>query len=507
MTEKNGILRKSLIFLMIISMLLTLLSVPAAAKSKVRLSKTKLTITEGKSTTIKLTGTSKKAKWSVSGKKLVTIKTSGTKKHKAVIKAEDKEGTCYVKVKAGRKTLKCKITVKPAKQPEPDPEPEPIPEPDPFTKAVTDTSVSMLKYLSANENDKTRNILISPDSILTAMAMTENGAENNTLLEMETAFGGMHVDEFSQKLSDLNKHLTESKFVSYHIANSIWYKDNEDDIKVKESFIQKNKDLFDAEICREPFTPETVEKINNWVDQKTEGMIKKIIDDLSKDTVMLLINAIAFEGEWAEQYDEHHVSEQPFKNDDGTEQKTVSMLDGIENTYVNIGGADGFIKYYKGGEIAFLGLETPAGKTVDEFIQNLSGNDFVEGYYRRSHQYDVITKMPEFTYDYDESLVDTMKFLGIHSAFNELGYPAADFTGIAPPEQPLEISDVLHKTHIELDRNGTKAAAVTAVIMDKAASVPKQKDKINVNLDHPFVYAIIDTKTGIPLFIGTVKTV
>lgn len=503
MTEKNGILRKSLIFLMIISMLLTLLSVPAAAKSKVRLSKTKLTITEGKSTTIKLTGTSKKAKWSVSGKKLVTIKTSGTKKHKAVIKARDKEGNCYVKVKAGKKTLKCRITVKASKKP--DPEPEPIPDPDPFTKAVTDTSISMLKYLSANENDKTRNILISPDSILTAMAMTENGAENNTLLEMETAFGGMHVDEFSQKLSDLNKHLTESKFVSYHIANSIWYKDNEDDIKVKESFIQKNKDLFDAETRKEPFTPETVEKINSWVDQKTEGMIKKIIDDLSKDTVMLLINAIAFEGEWAEQYDEHHVSEQPFKNDDGTEQKTVSMLDGIENTYVNIGGADGFIKYYKGGEIAFLGLETPAGKTVDEFIQNLSGNDFVEGYYRRSHQYDVITKMPEFTYDYDTSLVNTLQYLGIHDAFDDY---AADFSGITPKEeQPLVISDVLHKTHIELDRNGTKAAAVTAVIMEKAASVPEQKDKINVNLDHPFVYAIIDTKTGIPLFIGTVKTV
>ena len=112
--------------------------------------------------------------------------------------------------------------------------------------------------------------------------------------------------------------------------------------------------------------------------------------------------------------------------------------------------------------------------------------------------------MPEFKYDYDASLVDSLYDLGIHDAFNSF---TADFTGIAPKEQPLVISDVLHKTHIELDRNGTKAAAVTAVVIEKASAAPEQKKEKTVDLDHPFVYAIIDTESGIPLFIGTVKTV
>ena len=182
--------------------------------------------------------------------------------------------------------------------------------------------------------------------------------------------------------------------------------------------------------------------------------------------------------------------------------KKVWMLNGTENTYVKIGGANGFIKPYKGGELAFIGLETPEDMTVDEFVRNLDAEDFIKGCKERSYDYDVITTMPEFKYDYDTSLVDTLFDLGIHDAFNDF---TADFTGITPPEQPLVISDVLHKTHIELDRNGTKAAAATAVVMEKASAAPVQKQKITVTLDHPFVYAIIDTETGIPLFIGVLK--
>ena len=113
--------------------------------------------------------------------------------------------------------------------------------------------------------------------------------------------------------------------------------------------------------------------------------------------------------------------------------------------------------------------------------------------------------MPEFKYDYDTSLVDSLKSIGITDAFDQ---NTANFSGIAElnPNENLFINDVIHKTHIELDKDGTKAAAVTGVIVDKASAVYPTKPERNVNLDHPFVYAIIDTQSGIPLFIGTVKT-
>ena len=492
----------------------------ASAKSRMKLSAKKITLTAGKSRTLKLSGTSKKAKWYVDGKKLVTVKAKGTKRHKAVVKAGKKTGKCYVKVKAGGKTIRCRVTVKAAPKKDGFRE-KPLSgssedltasiqrgsvtgkeTDDLFKSAVTGTALKMLKYLSTSETDRTRNVLISPDSILTAMAMAENGASGNTLSEMEKAFGNVPVEDLNRYLYSLNNRLTSSKSVKYHIADSVWFRKNE--IMVKDEFLKKNADYFRAQIFAAPFSAKTLKDINNWVYNNTRGMIPSILNRLTDDNVLILLNAIAFEGRWMDEYSDHQVSSKPFYNEDGSVQKNVNMLSGRESTYVNIGGADGFVKPYAGGEIAFMGLQTPEGMTVDQFIQSLDADDFIQGYRDKTDKYDVITKMPEFKYDYDTSLVDTLKDLGIKDAFSD---DFADFSGITPPDQPVVISDVIHKTHIELDRCGTKAAAVTAVIVDKASSMPVEKEKKNVSLDHPFVYAIIDTESGIPLFIGTVKTV
>ncbi len=443
--------------------------------------------------------TKKSVKGSLRGSTVKTVELSvgSKKKNKSFVKKYKK---FFTKKNAGKKA-KVKVKSK-EKKPVPEPEPKPEPTPEPFEIAYMDTSLRMLKYLAANEQDRNRNILISPESILTAMAMTEIGAANNTLTEMEQAFQ-CPSDELCTGLSALNRRLAASKAVKYHVANSIWYKDNENDISVKDTFIEKNREFFDAQIFKAPFTNDTVNDINSWVNSNTKGMIPKIIEELNEDTVMLLINAIAFDGKWEDQYEDSQVSKKPFYNDQNNLQKIVFMLSGHENTYVNIHGANGFVKPYEGGEFAFLGLETPEGMQVDQFLQELTVHDFFTGYSNRSREYDIKTYMPEFKYDYSKSLVDMLKSMGIHDAFNDL---TADFTWITPPEQPLVISNVLHKTHIELDRNGTKAAAVTAVTMDKATAIFTPKE-ITVNLDHPFVYAIIDTSSGLPLFIGTVKTV
>ena len=502
----------------------SMISAPRSeAKSKARLSAKKISLTVGKSRKIKLTGTSKKARWTVTNKKIVTLKAKGKGKRTAVIKAGKNLGTCYVKVKFGKKTLKCRVTVyKTAKWPPEDPEPPFEEKPlsvfstdltedltrgafsmreadDEFTSGYAGTSLAMLKLLTEAEPD--RNVLISPDSIFTAMTMAENGASGETLSEMEASFGEIPLDKYREYLATLNSRLIKSEKIKYHIADSVWYKEN--DIHIRPEFLQNNVDYFGAEVYSSPFDENTVSDVNNWVYNNTRGMIPDIIKDLSKDASLLLINAIAFEGNWSEPYEDTQVKKEPFLNEDGTVQKTVNMLHGSESTHVKVGGADGFVKYYEGGDIAFLGLETPEGKTVDEFVDNLSGSDFITGYRNRSREYPVVTRMPEFKYDYDASLVNTLKALGIQQAFNE---DLADFSGITQyPLERLFISDVIHKTHIELDRNGTKAAAATAVVMEKASSAPSQK-VIEVNLDHPFVYAIIDTDTGLPLFIGTVKT-
>ena len=518
-TRTGNLLRIAALLIAVISAAAFMTVPQAFAKSSMRLSAKKITLTAGKSRILKLSGTSKKAKWYISGKKLVTVRAKGSKRHKAVIKAGKKAGTCYVKVKFGKKTLKCKVIVKAAPKKEDEFKERPLSgtaedrtaeykaetvtgkeTDDTFKKAMADTSLKLLKYLCSVDRDK--NVLISPDSIFTAMAMAENGAKNSTLEEMEKAFGNIPVDDFSNYLYTFNNRLTSSKKIKYHVANSIWYRKNE--IDILEEFLQKNVNYFNSQVFAAPFSPDTVSDINNWVYNNTRGMIPSIIDNLSEDSVTVLLNAIAFEGKWAEQYYDGQVqTNQPFYNEDGSVQKKVTMLTGTENTYVEIGGAKGFIKPYEGGEIAFVGLETPEGMTVDEFVQSLSGDDFINGFKNSSKEYEVSTRMPQFKYDYGTSLVDALRSLGINSAF--IG-GLADFTGMTPPDQPVNISDVIHKTHIELDKNGTKAAAVTAVVFEKSSLSPDDKRK-TVKLDHPFVYAIIDNESGIPLFIGTVKTV
>ena len=520
MTGKQ-VIKKALAITMIFTMIFSIMAVPAAAKSRPKLSKTKVTIKTGKSVTLKVSGTSEKAEWYVKGKKLVNIKTNGAKKHKAVIKAKKKAGICYVKVKVGKKTLTCRVKVTKSNKDTPKPEFKEKPlsgtskdrtaefaarsvdgkETDAeFKKAMTGASLELLKYLAANEEDKSRNILISPDSILTAMAMVENGASGNTLSQMETAFGGAAIDDFDAYLYTLNKRITSSKSVKYHLSDSIWYKEGE--LDPKEDFLRKNVDYFGSQIYEAPFSPDTVSDINNWVYNKTRGMIPEIIKKLDTETVMLLINAIAFEGRWAQEY--YSTLKEPFTTDDGA-AVSANMLKGIEDTFLTINGAKGFVKPYEGGEIAFLGLETPKGMTVDQFVESLTAEDFVKGYEQKVDKHGIVrTTMPEFKYDYDASLVKALMSMGITDAFDS---GLADFSDIATlkPDESLSISDVIHKTHIELDKEGTKAAAVTAVIVDKASAMPTEP-KEEVNLNHPFVYAIIDVESGIPLFIGTVKT-
>ena len=490
-----------------ITVLMAVASTTFVLAQSAKLSCTQLSLNQGKSKAIKVLNTSKKVKWGIIGKKYVTLKVKG---NKAIIKAGKKTGTCYVKATIGKKVLKCKVTVKPIPKPikevenyeeltqkikkgsvvnrKPDQE---------FEESVSDVSVGLLQYLQSH--DKAKNILISPDSILTAMAMTENGAQGNTLTEMEAVFG-LPIGSMNKYLNYVNENLKLNVSVKYYLANSIWFKKN--DMNMKEDFLKRNVDYFSSQIFKAPFNNSTVSAINGWVYKNTDKTISKIVDKLDSGSAAVILNAVVFEGEWSEKYDD--ATKLPFKYENGTTKK-VDMLCGKEDAYINVNGADGFVKPYKGGRVSFVGLETPKGMTVDNFVSSLKGSDFVEAFNNISYEYDVYTKMPKFKYDYDTSLVEAFKSLGMKDAFDKYN---ANFNGMAylKPGENLKIDEIRHKTHIELDENGTKATAATAVSIFKLTGMPVEKESVEVDLDHPFVYAIID-EYGTPLFIGVLKTV
>jgi len=293
--------------------------------------------------------------------------------------------------------------------------------------------------------------------------------------------------------------------VDLNVANSVWFKDD-GEMVMNPNFLEKVISYYDSELYKAPFDQSTLNDINGWVNKETRGMIPVILDSISEETKMYLINAIAFEGEWEEKYEENDIRENyTFTNADGSETD-VTMLYSKENKYFTLGEGEGFVKNYKGGQYAFVGILPKEGQSTDEYLRFLdrSRADLAEAVKNARYE-DVRTMIPEFKTDYDIELSDIYKEMNMerpfdpgHAEFDQMMEPAAGDT----ENYDIWISKIIHKTHIEVDRKGTKAAAATAVAMDVAGAMPIEEEIYYVYLDRPFVYAIVDTETGLPIFLG-----
>lgn len=375
---------------------------------------------------------------------------------------------------------------------------------DTFRLAAADFSLDLFQQSVKAETVSGSNILISPESVLSALAMTANGADDATLTEMEDVLcGGMDIPSFNSYMYTYNNKLTTTEDVTFHLANSIWIKDKPTEIQVHEDFLQTNRNYYNADAFLADFDDATIKDINNWVDANTNGMIDQLLNKIPDGAVMYLINALAFEGAWETPYEERQVNENgKFTNYLGTEE-TVAMLGSTETQYICGEHVTGFVKNYEGGDYAFLALLPEEGMSVDACISSMDGSTFLSLYDNRTYQ-DVLVQIPEFTYSYDTELSQPLTAMGMGTAFEK----TADFSKMADTDSgALYINRVLHKTYIQVDRAGTKAAAVTAVEMMNETAVFDPEEPLSVYLDRPFVYAIIDTETGLPIFIGTVNTI
>ncbi len=336
--------------------------------------------------------------------------------------------------------------------------------------------------------------LVSPLSVMLALAMTANGADSQTLAEMESALGGIEINALNEYLYTYQKSLPNSEKVKFSIANSIWFR--QDFAKVKPDFLQINADYYGAAAYKEPFDDSTVKKINKWVDKGTDGMIDSIIDSINPNTILYLINCLAFDGEWEKTYERSEVFNRVFTDAKGRRQD-VEFLHSEEQIYLSCDNAQGFMKNYKGGDYAFAALLPDENVNIYDFVATLSGEKLLNILENGSNE-TVHTAMPKFEFDFDIELTDGLKNMGMPSAFDG---NLADFSRMA--ENPCYISTVIHKTYICVDEHGTKAGAITLVGADEKSAEVVAKEVI---LNRPFVCAIIDTQNRLPIFIGVVTT-
>lgn len=364
---------------------------------------------------------------------------------------------------------------------------------DRYVSAVADFSFKLFK----TSRTAGANTLISPLSVQLALAMTANGADGQTLSQMEQVLGnGLSKSELNEYWAGYRERLPNDLKTKLRIANSIWFRDEANRLTVEPDFLKTNADYYLAEVYKAAFDQQTLTDINTWVSNKTDGMIDSVLDEIKEESEMYLINAVTFEGKWKKPYDKHDVSEGTFTAVDGSKQSAKFMYS-HEATYLDDGRATGFLKPYHSDGYSFAALLPNENVPIDEYIESLDAKQFLKTL-QQAEATNVNAVMPKFSYDYEIELNEPLKALGMPDAFSGT---AANFTKLGKSTLGnLYIDNVLHKTFIAVDELGTKAGAATKVeIVPESAMQARM-----VKLDRPFVYAIIDNETKLPVFLGTV---
>ena len=368
----------------------------------------------------------------------------------------------------------------------------------PPANAVTYTDFAVRLFQECAGSRDEGNVLVSPLSVINALAMTANGAGGKTLAQMEVMFGA-DLTSLCDYLHAYNGNLPSAEKYKLHVANSIWVKDDEG-FTVQPDFLQANANRFNADVYMAPFDGSTLRDINKWVSRNTDEMIPEILDEIPEDAVMYLINALAFDAEWQRVYRDYQISDGFFTREDGTRQET-EMMYSTEYTYLRDTRAQGFVKYYNDAKYAFAALLPDEGVSLEEYITSLTGERLHE-LLSNPERPDVRTAIPKFEAEYSVLLNDTLENLGMKDAFDS---ETADFSGLGSSlDGNLYISRVIHKTYIAVDEKGTKAGAATAVEVNTESAMMEPDDVKTVYLDRPFVYMIIDCEENLPVFIGTV---
>lgn len=364
--------------------------------------------------------------------------------------------------------------------------------------ANTQFGFDLFNDIRKTEQDK--NIFISPLSISIALAMTLNGASGETEQAMTNTLQlqGLDSESINTGYAGLRHALqTSDPKVTLTIANSLWARQ---DVPFKQDFLQRNTQFFGAQVSTLDFTdPNTLTTINQWVNTNTNGKISKILDEINQDMVLFLINAIYFKGTWQTEFDPSRTRDGTFYFATGGEKQIPMMT------------RSGDYPYYENYEAKFQAISLPYGdgrmsmyiflpyreSDLNTFLEGLNTENW-EAWTSQFHEQEVFLSMPKFKLEYEKTLNNPLQSLGMGIAFAP---GLADFSRMADLEvlgKNLYIGEVLHKAVVEVNEEGTEAAAVTSVGV-RATSAPPE-----FMANRPFFFAIRDNETKTVLFMGTV---
>lgn len=382
---------------------------------------------------------------------------------------------------------------------------EPAAQQDP--KAITLSQKD--KEVIANSNDfgislfaktaqiETGNLMLSPLSASAALTMLLNGCNNETYEQLKTMLGyapNLTIGEINQSYRSLISQLLDAdEKVQLSIANAIFYRLG---FQVKPAFLNTMATDFESQVSGLDFSaPSALSTINQWASDNTNSKIPKVIDEISGEAVMFLMNALYFKGEWTQQFDAANTSLRPFNLEDGSTIQVPTMNE------VKVGALK-----YNGSD--YSALEMPYGRknfsmvlivpnnNLSDFYQSFDINTWTEitsSFDQMNSWNETMVQLPKFKFDYEKKLNDQLIEMGMVDAFSPM---AADLSGISDAD--IFVSFVKQNTFVEVNEEGTEAAAVTIIGIELTSVGP------SFVVDKPFIFAIRERTTNTLLFIGGV---
>ncbi|MBD6617053.1 serpin family protein [Komarekiella sp. 'clone 1'] len=353
-------------------------------------------------------------------------------------------------------------------------------------------------FSEVQKNDSTeKNIFISPTSIAIALAMTYNGASGSTQQAMAKTLElqGMSLQEINSSYAATKKLLENPDAkVQLTIANSLWANQ---DANFQPDFLQRTQDFYQAKVSNLNFKDAVAANaINNWVNENTRGKINKIVEKIEPDQVLFLINAIYFKGNWSQEFDKKQTTQHPFYLTSGRQKQHPMMSQkGDYKYYENQQFQAVSLPYDKDGKVSFYIFLPKQSSNLKTFYQNLNFENW-EKWMTQFNKQQGFIRLPRFKTDYDVTLNDALKALGMEEAFSS----KANFSGMG---KNFAISQVKHKTFVEVNEEGTEAAAATSVAVE-AVSLRQQPQLFQMIVDRPFFCVIRDNQTGNILFMGSI---
>ncbi|MFN8671765.1 MAG: serpin family protein [Candidatus Sericytochromatia bacterium] len=370
-------------------------------------------------------------------------------------------------------------------------------------KKVSDSGISTANntfafklFNNLVKEEKNKSIFISPLSVSTALAMTYNGAKGKTKEDMAKTLeiNGIKTEDFNNSYKTIKNFIsTKDTDLTLATANSLWLRKGE---KLKKSFETTIDSFFDGKVTELDFSDKEAPKtINGWVSEKTEGKIKDLIKNIDPATFLYLINTIYFKGSWTEKFDASFTTDTPFTNIEGI-QKDIKMMFRNNSDYEYYQG-DKFnaVKlYYAKDKKAYLTVFLPnTDSNLTELYKTLDAKS-LEEINKNFENKKINLGLPKFKMEYEKKLNENLKALGMEIAFGS----GADFTNLA--ESNGFISEVKHKSFLEVNEEGSEAAAATSVAITKnAISRPTR-----FVADRPFFFTITESNSNLILFMGSV---